>query len=52
MQKIGRHREAKRRSRIGMYKIMHNVYIENNKGESLLSEGIPFVLATDNRTLC
>jgi hypothetical protein len=51
MQKIGRHREAKRRSRIGMYKIMHNV-IENNKGESLLSEGIRFVLATDNRTLC
>lgn len=34
MQKIGRHREAKRRSRIGMYKKMHRI-IERKKADAL-----------------
>lgn len=35
MRKIGRHRETKRHSRIGMYKKMHRV-IEKEKGKSLV----------------
>jgi ACT domain-containing protein len=46
--KIGKYREAKSRSRIGMYKKMHRV-TEKEKGESLLRvRGHFFFFATDN----